>query len=240
MDQVFARMKADVKRVQINVNADALERRNKTFAAARFFLARGFRPIPIIPHEKRPFVGWLAFTQRPPTLAEITQWWNAHPDAWLALVTGAGPGHVALDVDPRHGGSLDGLDIPSGAAIVRTPSGGTHIHLAHPGGYVTSRILRPGVEIKGDRSTVIVPPSPGYMWTTPIMRRFVGDNGRDGFPVAPEWIRAPLESKKTLDHEPTANWFATTLGPETPAGTRNENAKELVRYLIKRRIPPDG
>lgn len=100
---------------------------------------------------------------------------DAVPGGMLALRTGAPSGVVVLDVDPGNGGDVADLirryDIPP-TAWVRTGSGGYHLYLAHPGGYLPcsqSRIA-PGVDVRGDGGYSVLPPSVHhrtgrqYMW----------------------------------------------------------------------------
>ncbi len=226
----MARIEAKEAFGRLAKNADALGRHRPMFQAARSFLEQGLRPVPMKPHQKRPLISWREYQDRSPTLAEITRWWFEHPDAWVGLVTGAGSRLIVVDVDPRNGGSLDGLDIPPGAPIVRTPSGGTHIWLAHPGtGRIASRTIRPGVDVKGDGGIAISPPSTGYVWQT--------TNG-GSLPVAPDWLLA--EPERRGDHRERDDWFTTTFNEATPEGQRNETAARMAGYLLRRGLSSDA
>ena len=61
--------------------------------AALGYLLQEKRPIPV--RHKRARVEWAEFQDRPPTEAEVREWWNHWPDADIALVTGNG--WAALD-----------------------------------------------------------------------------------------------------------------------------------------------
>jgi len=94
------------------VRTRLLAERSAMFAEALRYWRSGLRPIPMKPHDKRPLIKWAEFQDRAPTLAELTQWWTQHPEAWVGIITGQGSNLVVVDVDPRHGGTLDDLDVP--------------------------------------------------------------------------------------------------------------------------------
>ena len=95
----------------------------------------------------------------------IRQWWKRWPDANVGVVTGGRSGIVAIDIDPRHGGedSLAGLErdhgeLPETVEAI-TGGGGRHILFPHPGGYVKSRNVTPGIDVKADGGYIVVEPS---------------------------------------------------------------------------------
>jgi hypothetical protein len=95
----------------------------------------------------------------------IGRWWGRHPDANIAIVTGA-PGPTVLDVDIAHGKpgykSLNaairaGL-VPPPMASVRTPSGGSHLY--YQGDEQRNASLpRRGLDLRGLGGYAIAPPS---------------------------------------------------------------------------------
>lgn len=113
--------------------------------------------------DKTPRVKWGRLDQLDASAraAWVRQWWAAWPDASIGMRTGNGL--VVIDVDPKHGGVPD----PSWPAtrIVATPSGGTHHYFASAKPVPNSvGKLAPGVDVRGERGYVVVPPSPGYTW----------------------------------------------------------------------------
>lgn len=98
----------------------------------------------------------------------ITAWWRRHPEANIGVVTGAISGLLVIDVDPPHGeDSLALIEKENGPLTtpceVRTPRGGRHLYLQHPG--QAHRIpnsvskLGPGLDVRSDGAYVVAPPS---------------------------------------------------------------------------------
>lgn len=216
-----ARERLMAKTDQVRVRQ--LAERNPVFGAALTYRNRGWHHIPIAPDGKIPLVPWKTFQERPPSTMEMIGWWSKYPKARIGLITGRVPGLVVVDVDPRNGGKVDGLDIPQEAVSVRTPSGGTHYYFSHPGQAVPNRAgIRPGVDIRGDGGYVLAPPSPGYTADGPI-------DGQS-LPAAPRWI---WESPRSVRPESRGgSWFAETFAQATAEGQRNATATQLAGYLI--------
>jgi putative DNA primase/helicase len=97
----------------------------------------------------------------------IRKWWRRWPSANIGSTCGP-TSFIALDLD-RHG-DQDGPAVarakfgwePEGP-VSRTGGGGYHQLCRHPGGHVKSRCgknaIEAGVELKGDRSYIVAPPS---------------------------------------------------------------------------------
>ena len=174
---------------------------SQTERAALRYLARGWSVVIVEPRAKRPIVRWRSFQKRAPSEAQIHRWLEQHPDANLAVVTGAVSGLVVLDVDPRHGGtaSLEAWEREHGAlpATVesRTGGGGRHLYFAHPGRTVRNRVgLAPGLDLRGDGGVIVVPPS---IHPSGKAYRWVRGHGPDDLDPAamPDWlVSVALES----------------------------------------------
>lgn len=125
-------------------------------ADALRWLDAGFRPIAV--RNKRPIEkGW------PDLDPERIRRWVAWPGDSIGIVTGNGL--AVVDVDPRHGGTLaqlDALGLPPTFGY-RTSGGGWHRWYRVDGEVRSSTgTLGTGIDVKGERSYVRVPPSPGY------------------------------------------------------------------------------
>jgi hypothetical protein len=137
---------------------------NSRLDAALKLAALGLRVFPIRQGDKKPHI------MRWPQLAtckpeKITEWFAEWPDANVAVVIDRG---FVLDADDKHGGvaSLKQLreehTLPETAEAV-TGGGGRHIWLSVDCKYRiksnNTGAFRAGIDIKGCRSYVVVPPS---------------------------------------------------------------------------------
>jgi hypothetical protein len=104
--------------------------------------------------------------------SKIRSWWSRQPDALIAIGTGEVSGVVALDIDIReHVNGFDSLEAIGVAfhpisATTHTPSGGCHGLFLHPGRFVktTAGRLGPGLDIRGDGGSLIMPPASRRWW----------------------------------------------------------------------------
>ena len=102
--------------------------------AALAWAARGVRVLPVWPSEKAPLTS-NGLHEATTDLVVLRRWWSRWPAANVAIATGA-PGVDVLDVDVRGAESgwaalrrLREADVvPTGAPVVRTPSGGAHLY----------------------------------------------------------------------------------------------------------------
>jgi hypothetical protein len=203
-------------------------------AAALRYLARGWSVIPLVQRTKRPAVKltpYLSGVARM-TSEEATAYWTEHPDAGVAIITGAPSGLVVVDVDPRHGGDNDQttLECPSPLAA-RTGLGGLHLYCVHPGGGRVScgRTEKTGVDRKGDGGYAVAPPSlhpegGQYAWLG------------EGDPIAvPAWVlRTPAPGpNESGNGEEREHWIADMLmAPEQcEPGTQHETLARLAWWL---------
>ena len=190
------------------------------------YQARGWIPIPIRPHDKRPLIEWRELQHRRPTEAEITAWWTRWPQANVGIVTGAISGIIALDVD--EGANLRGRHMPY-TPLVQTGRG-RHYLFRHPGFPVPNAVrIEPGLDVRGDGGYVVAPPS-----IHPSGKRY-------------EWIVSPEEVEPA---DPPA-WLLELLRKRSgkgrwreglqgvPEGMRNETAASLAGKLLSQ-LPPES
>jgi Bifunctional DNA primase/polymerase, N-terminal len=98
---------------------------------------------------------------------QIERWWIDHPDANVAIATGAVSGLIVVDLDPRHGGKLTLADLEAQhgklpeTAVSFTGGGGTHYLFRYFGEPIRSRagVLGPGLDLQSDGRYIIAPPS---------------------------------------------------------------------------------
>lgn len=139
-------------------------------AYARDYAAAGWPVFPLVPRTKRPATahGKDDATTDPD---QIRRWWADTPTANIGMRLPDGV--LALDVDPRHGGSLDQLgDLPA-TWTARTGGGGWHLLFRYQGPVVGRVRDTAGIDIKTHTGYIVVAPSihPGggtYTWTNAV------------------------------------------------------------------------
>lgn len=116
--------------------------------------------------------GWETFTANPQAL-----------DAWepgLAVVAVTGHGLDLVDIDPRSGGTTDGLPMPEVLLMAETPSGGTHFFVRSLGVPSLDGVF-PGVDLK---SGAVDGSGRGLAFLAPTVRR----SKVNGEPRAYRWV----------------------------------------------------
>ncbi len=129
--------------------------------AALRYVRGGLSVIPLRPWEKRPAIAWGEFQTRRPTEVELREWFRRSPDASVAVVCGRVSGVVVLDGDPRNGNGLALIEdrLPL-TPTTETGGGGRHYYFATRGLLIPKLpALLPGVDLQGEASYVVAPPS---------------------------------------------------------------------------------
>mgnify|MGYP001184559988 FL=1 len=100
--------------------------------------------------------------------AQVARWWSMWPEANIGIVCGAVSGLVVLDVDgPEGEESLKALEAAIGPlpeTVEALTGKGRHLYFAHPGVEIrpSAGVLGPGMDVRGDDSYVVGPPSLHY------------------------------------------------------------------------------
>ena len=143
--------------------------------AALEYLDQGFSVFPVSNETKKPLIKWKEFQDRQPTEDEVTQWWEAWPEASIAVITGAVSGLVVVDCDTEEAlarAKEFGFASPVSVKTKR----GTHFYWSHPrdGSRFGPRVgsnsrgddwpKQPGLDLRGDGGYALLPPSQGYAW----------------------------------------------------------------------------
>ena len=121
--------------------------------------------------KKHPVVKWSqrvlpALPDRDTQLA----WWHLSPCAQIALITGARSQVIAIDADPRHGGSLEAFYARGWPRLTPTArsggsvegDGGGHAYYRYPDdglGVPSAPTYATGCEVHGNNAVMILPPS---------------------------------------------------------------------------------
>ena len=101
--------------------------------------------------------------------AVIKRWWRDNPDAGIGIAVGPKSGLIAIDIDPRNGGTttLQKKEKELGklpdTVTTLTGGGGRHLIFKHPSFPVRKdshgKLLGPGIDVLAKGSIMIVPPS---------------------------------------------------------------------------------
>lgn len=130
-------------------------------------LARAGVPIfPCAPEGKQPITR-RGFHDATADLTQVEAWWRRFPAANIGMPTGRASGVSVVDVDVHGANGYEAIrrarrvGLVSGwEAMVRSPTGGLHIHFPASGAEQPSwQAGKVGVDFRGDRGYIIVPPS---------------------------------------------------------------------------------
>ncbi len=124
--------------------------------AALAFESLGWSVIPIRPVSKKAAVRWEQYQKTRATPAQIKSWWMKNPNYGVAIITGDVSGLLVIDVDPRNGGSNEGM--PETDLVVKTGGGGWHYYYRQIPG--CQKYKSPsGIDIQANGAYVIAPPT---------------------------------------------------------------------------------
>ena len=142
------------------------------------------------------------------SLEHIDVWWNSMYEPNIGIATGNGL--LVVDIDPRHGGSLEALhalvELPT-TAIAQTGGGGWHVYLTHQRDVKlrnSTGKLGPGIDTRSEGGYVVAPPSrhssgQRYRW-----------HGRTPLALTPQALLDLLYNEKSLPPQHTIPSPSTT------------------------------
>jgi hypothetical protein len=220
-----------------------------TLQAALEYVQRGWSVFPLGPptpataekkgEHGRPLVAWKHLQERRTTVAEVRQWWKQWPNAGVAIVTGRISGIVVVDVDPKHGGTSEGL--PHTDCVALTGSGGKHHVYRYPASAksVACQVnpddspdpIRRGRDVRADGGYINAAPSLHYSGRNYSWESF----GELGEP--PEWALTPIA--KVSDDKHQDKWLTRLLEKGPSFGERNISLTRVAGYFAAKGIPLD-
>lgn len=188
--------------------------------------------IPLKENAKQPKIIWEEFQHRLASEEEIREWWTQWPNANIGIVTGGISGNLCgLDVDPRNGGSVEGLEIPL-TPTVNTGGGGRHYYFVAPVG-TKSTTLGKGIDFQAEGKYVVAPGSvhesgKSYEWAPNL--------GLDlSLKPLPDWIVSTVKDQSKTGFKSSI----TTMLEGVSEGQRNNTAASLAGYYFGLGIPAD-
>lgn len=222
--------------------------------AALEYLAKGWSVIPCGTHSKVALVNWRKYQKNRPTKEQVKAWWNKHPDANIAVITGRISGLIVVDVDTYKGGKTS--EVPATGVIAKTARGGFHYFYRYPESeskVENATNIKPGIDVRADGGYVVVAPSyvvdkdkgyeGGYEWQQ-----------RERLGLAPKWVlkKESKDEDETFSGSESANvhsgkqkkvdkpsWLADMFNNGLREGSRNDSITRLAGYLYRQRIPHD-
>lgn len=147
--------------------------------------------------------------------AQVNRWWTKNPDHNVAVRCGRISGFVVLDFDFRHGGreALAYLEDRFGplpdTRVVKTADG-LHYYFRCPSGVRVRTVkdfLRDGVEVRGERSYVMAPPS---VHPTGAIYEVLTDHQ---IAAMPQWLIEQIKRQQRRRRPKKKNSSATTTRP---------------------------
>lgn len=185
------------------------------------YLAQGWSVIPIKPGSKLPAINsWKEYQTRLPTTEEIEKWWKLYPKANIALVCGNISGVIVVDIDPKSGGTTEGLELPPTLSS-RTGGGGQHIFYKWNKDLVGAKVgIKAGVDIRSEASYVVLPPSLHASGNT---YEWMNEGEEIGEP--PRWLYNNEERREKTD-------WQKFLSENKGTGIRNMSATTLAGKIL--------
>ncbi|WP_375461093.1 phage/plasmid primase, P4 family [uncultured Enterovirga sp.] len=156
----------------------------------------------------------------------VARLWQDHPAANVGIATGAVSNLVAIDIDPRNGGSDTAralkaeLGPPPRSALSLTGGRGQHYMFSYPDGGLPTRhdrALLPGVDVQSDGAFIVAPPSRHVSG-----RRYRWKDGRDVRTIRPATLPAAwLEKLRQPPPAPEPQTAASSSPGSIVEGSRN-------------------
>ncbi len=191
------------------------------------YLKQGWSVIPIKAGSKLPnLVSWKSYQTKHPTELEVKNWWTKHPEDGIALVCGEISGVIVVDIDPKSGGTTEGLELPP-TLCSRTGGGGQHLFYRWNKDVIGAKVgIRAGIDIRSEASYVVLPPSLHASGNT-----YEWINEGDEPEEPPRWLYKAEDKKAQTDWD---KFFAKNK----EEGVRNMSATQLAGKIIFE-ISPD-
>ena len=130
-------------------------------AALEELIDHGFSIFPVRP-DKKPFVAWKCFQDRPPDYEQLHRWLSQFPDCGFGLTTG---GQVSVvDLDTPEAIQYAQENLPPTPVKQSTPRGGEHwFYRAMPPDVTIS--AGEGLDVRSKGGYVVIAPTRGYVMT---------------------------------------------------------------------------
>jgi len=196
---------------------------------AKAYLSWGWSLIPIVPETKEPAVKWLEFTERQPTIEEVSSWIDL--GLYLAVVTGDISGICIVDDDRiKNGLSEWGFQSP---VVAKTQSGGKHYYFRYDREIHSHSNTSLHVDLKGWHSYCLVPPFKDREWVSKP-----SENLEKLTPIPDEIVRLINSDKENRDLKQEPLRIADFI--DIPIGARTESLHRIACSIFSKTNFDDG
>ena len=184
------------------------------------YLGQGWSIIPIKAGTKLPNLSsWKEYQTRLPTEDEVIAWWKKSPKDNIALVCGEISGVIVVDIDPKSGGTTEGLDLPP-TLCSRTGGGGQHLFYKWNKNVIGAKVgIRAGIDIRSEASYVVIPPS---LHASGSLYEWINEG--DELSDPPKWLYGEEKKEQT-------DW-GKFFSENKAEGVRNMSATQLAGKII--------
>lgn len=219
---------------------------NPKKSAALRYREHGCSVIPIRSRDKRPLIPWEKYQTERACEDQVEQWWDEHPDANLAIVTGEISGVDVIDIDTDRGQQALSEYLPEifETPMVSTPGGGRHIYVAHQDSLGNAVRFIEGCDYRAHGGYVVAPPSIGqngkpYSWA-PLLNIFDVQPAALPEPIYHLLKNAFVESMAGITPSNQPQQSATTATLRFGLGHRDDTLFHIAHCLIKGGMTPDN
>lgn len=198
--------------------------------AASMLAQHGMPVFPCAPEGKQPITRH-GFHDATTDQSQVEAWWNRFPAANIGMPTGRASGVSVVDVDVHGTNGYDAIrrarraGLVSGwEAMVRSPTGGLHIYYpASDSEQPSWHAGKAGVDFRGDRGYIIVPPSQRQIDGATVLYRPTSFAPTGGRPLDAQRLREfltpprprPQAAPRREAAAPDADRMASWLGSQT-------------------------
>lgn len=212
----------------------------------------GFSILPLEFRGKKALIPWKEYRYRKATEEEIEYWFENDPPKNIGVVGGKVSGNlVVLDFDRKELGREFIKRHPNLQTLIVETGKGYHVYLRTKKTTLTSRIQSLGLDIRGEGSYVVAPPSihkngKVYKFLDPSLRQvMLIDSLKDfDFRSMREQYQLERRGRKkhirgTVDFDPKVRELLNEALSTAKLGTRNTTGFALLRKLRDRGIPKE-
>lgn len=198
---------------------------------------------PIVPGGKSPAIS-NGFKGATNDIKQIFEWWQSNPNYGIGLPTGKENNVIAIDIDPRNGGSVsferltDEYENLPHTIECLTGGGGSHLYYKYDERINKSKLDGyPGIDIQSNGKYIVLPPSihPNGEKYSFELSSYPGETEIANMP---DWLISLLsiQSNGTKQYKAKSVSEYLRILQGVSEGERNNSLMTLIGHLIARDI----